>query len=195
MRPVAVVVRILYPSDEALAVDNARRTRVRRIQIRMRIDSAVDHGDADSGPVQSAVPTVGRVDSGGAVVQGPNHRAVKRDIRHVRLIRECKDVPRLHGSRHGVNQRVDHVHDTVEEIDRGADEPSQKPAAGTGLRWAAVLHDYVHSVRRIREQRQQVWRDLRGIRERGPGGEQNEPENGQSGELSAVSREEGLHRP
>src|SRR5205085_10799545 len=69
VRSVSVIVVLNRSADEAFAINNARRARVRRPEVRMRVDPAVNYRNAHSGSAQSCVPRHGCVDGVAGVVQ------------------------------------------------------------------------------------------------------------------------------
>ena len=70
------------------------------------------------------------------------------------------------------------MHYATQQIDWEAQNRAQYSSAGARLRRRVVLHNHVDGVRGIRKQRLQVRRNLRVIRERGPGCHQNHTNDG-----------------
>ena len=161
--------------DEALPVHHAALGRIGRIQIRVIVDSAVDHRDADAAPIQTVTPGSRGAHGGGRIVERSAQRPVQRDVSHVRLIRHCQYIGRMQRRRYRRNQRKDGVQYPADQIQHSTQQPAQKPS-GRLRRRRVVLHDYVDLVGRIRQQRLQVRRDLGIIREGLAGQEQKDSE-------------------
>ena len=65
MRTVAVIVELRRARDEILPVDDAGLAGVGAAEIGMRVDAAIDNGDADSGSIEARIPCIRRVDGAG----------------------------------------------------------------------------------------------------------------------------------
>src|SRR5258708_32047596 len=102
MRSMAEIVVLDPATDEALPVHDARLA-PRVSEIGVRIDSAVNDRNANATAVKSGVPRHRRIDGVGNVVQRRMQWPIKRNIVHARLIGQGDYIPRLHGSRDGVD--------------------------------------------------------------------------------------------